>query len=230
MSLKTSKFKQLIAKIVRRMDIRLLRNKNFVIIANNCWGAELYKWLGREYNTPFVGLFLYSPCYLTLLENFNYLISKDLVFISNSKYFNETTDYPIGCLGDIEIHFLHYKNPEEALLKWKRRIKRMQKEPNLNNYFFKICDRELIDLEDFYRFHKLPFKNKISFGLFDSDEKNHIKVTENDNKKCVPDGVTLYDISFRYLDIVKWVKTGRKTRTLFSKVKTFFLMKKSCRI
>lgn len=119
------KFQDFLKKIAARVDKRSFGNKEFVIIANNCWGAEIYKRLDREYNTPFVGLFLYVEDYVRLLENFDTYMSYPLSFINSSKWFNQTPTYPIRLLNDIEIHFLHYKSNEEAQLKWTRRLTRM---------------------------------------------------------------------------------------------------------
>lgn len=94
--------------------MELLSNKNFVIISNNCWGGSLYRWYNRSYNSPFVGLFLYGPCYIKLLSNFDSYIKKELNFIKTSSYKDRKKDYPVALLGDIEIHFTHYKSEEKA--------------------------------------------------------------------------------------------------------------------
>ena len=44
------------------------------------------------------------------------------------------TDIPVGMLGDIEVIFLHYRNPIEAKEKWKRRVERI----NWNNLVYKF--------------------------------------------------------------------------------------------
>src|SRR5258706_10461524 len=106
------------------------RQHDFCIVSNNCWGAHIYQSLKREYQTPFVGLFLMPDCYLNLLENFQGLIRQPLHFKKISRY--ETINrsrsdtgqfYPIGELAaDVEIHFLHYASEPEALAKWFRRV------------------------------------------------------------------------------------------------------------
>ena len=63
-------------------QIAKLQNKNFVIISNNCFGGQAYRSLQLPYNTPFVGLFLYGPCYLKLLQNFGFYLNQDLIQIS----------------------------------------------------------------------------------------------------------------------------------------------------
>ena len=98
--------------VTKRIDKILYRKNNFVVVSNNCWGAEIYKRLDLEYNTPFVGLFFYGPDYIKLLENFDYYMNKELSFVNESKWSKKTILFPIGKLDDIEIHFMHYKNED----------------------------------------------------------------------------------------------------------------------
>jgi len=205
------KFRQIFKNLLNKKDIKLLKNKNFVIISNNCWGGEIYQWYKRPYNSPFVGLFIYSPCYLKLLSNFNHYISQKLIFTKKSNYFEEQVTYPIGKLDDIEIHFLHYKSEHEAEDKWTRRTKRMLEETNMDNYYFKTCDMYNSDEAILKEFHKLPYKNKVSFGIKNYTSlkgKNHIKIKEVDKKtgKHVPNGVKLYKLTFLYFNITNWLK------------------------
>ncbi len=187
-------------------------NKQFVIISNNCWGAEIYRSLGLEYNTPFVGLFIYGPDYLKLLKRLDYYLSLELCFTKKSNWTGSAMNYPIGKLEDIEIHFVHYINKEEAKTMWERRLTRMQKVKNRNNYYLKICDRDLASTDIIKGFHKLPYKNKISFGISKMDNDCHIVIKENEENKTVPQGLVLYNISHNYVDIFKWVTTGELER------------------
>lgn len=204
------KFRKLFEGYYSKRDITYLNNKNFVIISNNCWGGSLYQWYKRPYNSPFVGLFLYGPCYLKLLSNFEYYMSLELKFIKNSMYPDRLKTYPIALLDDVEVHFTHYKTEDEAKAKWHIRTERMLKESDINNYFFKICDRERVTKDLILKFHKLPFKNKLSFSLENYTEllnAKHIKVQEKDkNKECVPNGKKLFKLTFLYFDLNKWLQ------------------------
>ena len=199
-------------KTLSKSDRKDINGKPFVIISDDCWGAEIYQWYGRPYNTPFVGLFIFGPCYYKLLSNFDFYMSQKLEFIEKSKYPQPHWDdrvYPIAKLDDIEVHFSHYKNKEIALEKWERRTQRMLKETDKNNYFFKICDRRRNDefIEDF---HKLPYKNKISYslkGYKSLKNVNHIKINEKDkNGNYVVNGKKLYKLTFLYFNLHKWLK------------------------
>lgn len=203
------KIRQFFEGYYSKKDIAILGNKNLVIISNNCWGGSLYRWYNKPYNSPFVGLFLYGSCYLKLLSNFKYYMQKELKFIESSKYPDRPKTYPIGLLGDIEVHFTHYKTDEESKTKWDIRTERMFKEENFDNYFFKICDRERVTKEMILMFHKLPFKNKVSFSLENYPELSnvkHIKVQETQkSKRCVPNGKKMFKLTFLYFDLNKWL-------------------------
>lgn len=206
--------------VIQTFDRRLYKNKKFVIISNNCWGAEIYKRLGVPYNTPFVGLFIFGPDYLKLLVNLDHYLNLKLNFKQESKWVEGSISYPIGCLDDIEIHFLHYKNESEAKSKWERRLARMNKVTDKNSYFFKFCDRDFSDTNIIKEFHKLSFRNKLSFGITEINEENHIKIKETENNKSVPDGVKLYRYSYKYIDILEWINSSRITKNLYSKIKS----------
>ena len=204
------KFRRIFQDQLCKKDIELLKDKNFVIIANNCWGGEIYNWFKRPYNSPFVGLYLNGPCFVKLLSNFSHYMSQELKFINYSAYSATAPNYPVALLGDVEIHFLHYKSEDEAREKWTRRTSRMLEESNLDNYFFKICDLNGGSENVLNEFHQLPFRNKVSFGVKNYASlkgKNHIKIKESYKNKgeTVPNGVKLYKLTFLYFDIPKWL-------------------------
>ncbi|MDD3922220.1 MAG: DUF1919 domain-containing protein [Endomicrobiaceae bacterium] len=147
-----------------------LTNKNFTIISNNCWGGFIYQKYNLPYKTPFLGLFIPAPCYIKLLENFDKIMDTSIDFISEGKYpCSNGKKYPIGILGeDIEIHFLHYKTPEEALTKWNQRKLRINK----NNMLVKFSEIDFCTPDLIERFDKLPFKNKLCITV---NQYKHLK-------------------------------------------------------
>jgi uncharacterized protein (DUF1919 family) len=205
--------------LTAKLDQKLFGEREFVIISNNCWGAEIYKRLNKEYNTPFVGLALFGPDYIKLLEKLDYYLSQKLEFTPNSIWMDGLVTYPIGKLDDIEIHFMHYKDSNEAESKWIRRLSRMNKVRDKSKYYFKYCDRDIATTTELIKkFHTLPLTNKISFGINQINSKEHIVIAEKENN-TVPDGVVLYNISFKYIDIFKWIKTGEITNNWYGKIK-----------
>lgn len=193
-------------KIIWRIRKFRLKNKTFTIISDNCWGGFIYKNLDLKFNTPFIGLFIFSEDYINLLKNLDNIIYKKLEFIdpNESKYKLELKNngtlgkYPIGILNkDVEIHFLHYKNEDEAREKWEKRVKRINKD----NLLIKFCDRDCCTEELIEEFDKLNYKNKICFTAKDYPKLNSTILFEEFNgEECVSNEWNFYD---KYIDIIK---------------------------
>lgn len=205
------KYRVYFQKKFSKHDIELLKNNEFTIISNNCWGGEIYKYLKRPFNTPFVGLYLEPNSYIKLLNNFDDYLSKNLEFKTATINTNHKSYYPIGKLDDVEIHFLHYTSEEEARNKWNRRTERLLQFTNKNNYIVKFCDMYNAKEQHFIDFKNVLFKNKISFSISDYSHlglENHYRVVEihKKDKNSVPNGVKLYKITFIYFNLYKWFK------------------------
>ena len=187
-------------KVYEYISRRKLRNKKFTIISNNCWAGFVYRSLKLEYKTPFVGLFLYSPDYIKLLENLHYYLGCDLKFVRESKYDRvDNKQYPIGILDDIEIHFLHYKTEAEAYQKWMKRLKRV----DYDNLFIKYSDRDLFTEEHLQRFENLAFENKVFFTARKYDHfDSTVHFSMFNNCESVDKE---WDYYFKYFDIARWL-------------------------
>ena len=207
------KYRVIFKKKFSKKDIELLKDKNFVIVCDNCWAGSVYQWLERPYNSPFISIGFYGDCYLKLLSNFDHYMSLPLNFVTESKYKHKDITYPLAKLGDIELHFTHYKTEEEAKTKWTRRTARMLEEKNKDNYIFKICDAWYASEQNFNDFKELPFKNKISFSIHDYKHlnlENHYQILEKDkkDKNRIANGVKLFKVTFVYMDLYKWIKNN----------------------
>lgn len=182
-----------------------IKNTDFTIISNNCWGGYVYQMLGIEYKTPFVGLFLYANDYYKVVSNLKYYMNHELQFKDKLIYFGPGDYYyPVGLLKDVEIHFLHYKSKDEALEKWNRRKQRI----NYNNVYFKFDNRDGATEELLQKIDKLSFRNKIIF------------VNKPDSKLCssiyVPgqeesDSIFLTPNISDYFDVETWLNKGGNT-------------------
>lgn len=209
-----------INKKFNKSDKAKLSTTNFVIIANNCFAGQVYRSYGLPYKTPFIGMFLYGPCYLKLLQDFKNYLVYDLVFIQESQYKDREKTYPIAKLGDVELHFSHYTSEEEASEKWYRRRNRILNDFDLDNFYFVISDRERVNKTIIQEFHKLPFKNKLSFGAKSIENLStleHISLFEafKKNQIQVPGGTKLFKISYLYFDFENWINTKEIKRTRF---------------
>ena len=156
---------RLLKPITSRHLRKRLQNNNFTMVSSNCIGSKFYQELDIPYNTPFVGMFIYAPCFIKLLGNMDYYLKSDLSFIQKSKYDDmippEKRDrgYPVGLIGDdLEIHFLHYESEEEARTKWMRRRDRMT-----DNLFITFTDRDLCNESHLEMFDQLEYPNKVCF-------------------------------------------------------------------
>lgn len=190
-----------------------LKNKNFSIISDDCWGGRVYTDVRVSYTSPTVNLFFYSSCFLKLVQDLKTYIDKDLEFVSVSKYEianqsrkNAGKNYPIGKLGDIEIHFLHSKDNGDAQTKWNYRKSRI----NYEKLFYKFSDAYLIEAKDLIEFEELPIKNKVIFvskkyeGL-----QNAIHLKEFEKEGFVGDAFKYRWIYRKYFDAVKWLNNGK---------------------
>lgn len=199
----------LIEKLYRLRCRLKIKNQNFTIISNDCWGGRVYLDLGLEYNSPTVNLFFYSPCFIKLISNLKEYLNSDLTFKNKSIYETANKDriekklsYPIGILKDIEIHFLHSKDEYDAKTKWDKRLKRV----NYENLYFKFSDAYLIDKDDLVMFDNLPFKNKVCFTATSYPSlKNNIYI-----KDFKGDGFVLDPFKYRwkyrkYFDVIRWL-------------------------
>lgn len=153
-------------KYICKIRNKHLKNKDFTIISNNCWGGWVYRIFGLEYKTPTVGLFIMPKDYLKFIKNLEYyLFNCDLQFIEPkySRYYKilnskETYGkYPVGKLDDIEIFFMHYKDEKEAYEKWNRRLKRV----NMDNLIVKFNDQNGCTIKEINEFNKINKYNKM---------------------------------------------------------------------
>ena len=67
-----------------KRSIRKLKDTEFCIVSSTCVGSRIYQILGRQYNTPFVGLRIQPPCFAKLVADFETYMAKDLTFAPNS--------------------------------------------------------------------------------------------------------------------------------------------------
>ena len=103
-----NKLKPIVYPIINFIPRRRLKNKNFTIICDICWAGKVYQELGLPYQTPFVGMFVFSPDYIKMLKNLKHYLSGDipLKFVKESKYIKDFDNaYPLALLDDIELHF-----------------------------------------------------------------------------------------------------------------------------
>lgn len=173
-----------------------LRNENFTLISNDCWGGILYSWLGLRFQTPFINLIVPPHDYLALAGDPEYFLSRELIFRREK----QNNSYPVGSLGEANIHFVHDNSQKEAKIKWDRRCRRI----NRNNIFFKF---ETDDAEAITSFDKLAAPRKIVFTR-NPLAKGHSVIFLQDDLLEGPQLQRTCAVCLQQIDLIKWLNTG----------------------
>lgn len=143
-----------------------LKNRDYSIISNNCWGGIKTRNYGLPYRFPTCGTFFFAKEYLKFLSDLKGHLAAELLPLSVSESRYADILYPkygdalvLGRVLDAEIVFLHYDSFAEAKEKWDRRKTRV----NFDNLLVKFNDQNGFQPEDYDTFAALPFEHKIFF-------------------------------------------------------------------
>lgn len=178
-----------------------LKNKNFSIISNNCWGGVVYDKFALPYLTPTIGLWIPPKDFIKFCQNIDYYLNAELKQINyteshvkklliqrkkEGRYDFDLNTLIIGRIDDIDIIFIHYNNFDDAKQKWDRRKKRI----NFDNLIIKLNDQNECTKENLNDFFKLNYKNKLFFTAKEKwcINKNCILI-----KKYIKDGYVVND-------------------------------------
>lgn len=203
-----SVYEKNVHKITRKLYPKLakyrrkkINNTDFTIISNNCWGGICYEYFGLPKQSPTVGTYFFAEDYIKFVSNLKHYLMTEMRIIKaeESKHYlslkaKSELDAPIGVLDDVEIVFLHYKNPELALQKWNRRVSRV----NLDNIIIKFSYMNECNDDLLRKFMNIEGLKKICFigGKGDSTDEL-IYLPEYDD-------LTVLDDTFywnKYIDI-----------------------------
>lgn len=112
-----------------------LKNKDFTLITNNCFGGIVYHQLGLPFLSPTINLGFTFEGYLAFARDIPYYLSCEIEDISHE----HKLPFPVGRIVPkddqhipIMLLFGHYHSFEEAVTKWKKRAKRV----NMDNLAF----------------------------------------------------------------------------------------------
>lgn len=148
------KCKKIIAPI-RRFG---LKNKQFSLISNNCWGGLVYDAFGLPYLSPTIGLIIPSADFVRFCSNLSHYLSVDARLLSEAeialqpKYVRDASKtYPVGMVDDVVIIFVHYHDGGLAIEKWNRRRQRV----NFDNLLLKFSDDFDFKKEDAFSFSQI---------------------------------------------------------------------------
>lgn len=187
---------------IRKKEI----NRDFCIISNNCWGGKVYQRYGKSYSSPTIGLYFFATEYIKFLKDLDAYLEIPLKIIptKDSRYYEilktiGQENVIVGKLDDVEIVFLHYKNAQDAIEKWERRKKRIDKK----NLIIKFSQMNECTDEHLKEFELLPYETKFAFTNHDVKElKTCIHIPGYDDKTHVIDDTSHYN---DYIDIPKLI-------------------------
>ncbi len=148
------KLNSYLRRLINRANRKKLTNTQPCVISSNCTGAFILHDLGCRFRSPFVNLYLKPKDFIKYLNNIPYYQNQPLRFLTQSG-----KRYPVGQLGDLTIHFMHYHSEEEARQKWQERTQRM----DLEQPFIIMSERDGCSYQDLLEFEQLPFKHKVVF-------------------------------------------------------------------
>lgn len=108
---------------INKRNRNRLKNTTPTLICSNCAGGFIYHWLGLQFRSPFINLFLTPEDFVTALEKLDEFIDTPIRELKDSG-----KKYPVGVGAfGIKVHFMHYKTFDEAIEKWNERKKRIDK-------------------------------------------------------------------------------------------------------
>ena len=207
----------------RRVAAQIMRarvtNRDFTIISNDCFGGMAYEELGMRYDSPFAGLFLVPEDYMQLLRNLRPCCEQPIRFKEYSRHERINAwrqniiqrPYPIGVVGDdVEIHFLHYGNREEAEAKWTRRAQRI----HWDNLLVKICWHDDERMASWLReFDAMPFERKLGLVPQEIPDVRSAVALRNYGT----DGTWQYWSSHLHFDVAAWLNCGAIRRLTWTR-------------
>ncbi len=141
---------------------RQLQRLQLSILSMNCFGGLISHTLGLPFRSPTVNMFFRENEFLRFLHAPRVYLEEMPIFKEFAWERNLKRDYPVVILGNIDVHFNHYTDFDEAVKIWNRRKARI----NWYNLFVTMYT----DSEEILRkFDTLPFGKKVCFVPFKSD-------------------------------------------------------------
>lgn len=130
-----------------------LRVREVTILSQNCIGGVMYHDMGMGYASPTVGLFFSGKDFLRLAQD-----PERYLPLEPEMFWGET--YPMGRLGDITIHFMHYETCREAKKAWCRRARRV----DYGRIAVLCTDMEGFSPREFAQWKQIPYPKLLFTG------------------------------------------------------------------
>ncbi|TRW26418.1 DUF1919 domain-containing protein [Flavobacterium zepuense] len=194
-----------------KYSLKKIKNKDFTIISDNCWGGNLYTQLKISYKTPTVGLGMGKHGYLNFIEKLNTQEATTFWQLSADRCYplNPRRIYPVGKTSLGTVHFLHYKEFDPAVRLFQIRYKKI----NWDNIFYKIdFELEFYTPEHIQRWNDMKIPNSIAFysdrvkKIWDGEIHNGVYINNWEAGSSYIFGN--FQDTFNYIE---WLNTGRIT-------------------
>lgn len=132
------------------------RGQGRTLISQNCIGGVFSHDMKEEFRSPTVNLYISAADYLKFVENLEDYLKLEPVG-------GPFEEHPVGLLGDIKLHFVHYDTFRQAADAWHRRTQRV----DLSNPVVLCTDRDGFTPELFERWKAIPYPKV----LFTADKR-----------------------------------------------------------
>lgn len=147
-------FKEWEWQFYRRRKKRRLQGQP-TIIASNCVGTIIYSDMELPWTAPTINLMIPMPDFIKFVINLKWYMEQELHFLEGQ----DSLEYPVARLGDIQICFVHYESAEDAARKWNARKERI----DWDNLFIIGCEKDGCTYETLREFDSLPYEHKVIF-------------------------------------------------------------------
>lgn len=193
-----------------------IKNKNhkFSIISSNCVGGCITHDLGEKFRSPTINLWFEPWDFIKFLNKMEFYLEQT---VEEDILESQRRGYPVGKIADIRVYFQHYASYAEALEKWNKRKKRLDR-----RYIYVVMVNHLDKFTDETKlieaFEKVPFERKVFFTNHKEymNKKSVFYIKGFENSKSLGNlmyfqnkfGIKYYD----QFDYIKWLNEERGCR------------------
>lgn len=199
--MQTIRKKNPIAAARRKKMRSLIRNTEASFLCPNCIGGILFHDLGMRFYSPTVNLMMRQDHFIRFVLNREDYLREILQFYEDENY-----SCPCAHLGDIDIHFTHYKTREEARDKWIDRSRRIDD----NNLFIFAEERDGIGEYQIRELGKVSARGVLVFTAHQYQDIPYAQFLPSYEKEGEVGNIlkrSFFDDSReyeKYFDFVKW--------------------------
>lgn len=196
--------------LFQKKQRRRLINKKFSLLTGNCMGGYIYHQLGLKFSSPTINMMITNKDFVKIIFDQKYYMELNPIPYEDPEY----PGVPSALLGDVVLHFTHYKNAEEGIDAWNTRKERI----DYDNLYVIISDIDLTE-EDIARLQNAPVKKIVvmtskNYGF---DHCLYLPVYEGQPHVGLLIGKTISGKwrFEKYFDFVKWLNSDDKVAQHF---------------